>query len=509
MRVYDAIVKNLEHLGVDAMFGGSGEADATLLLALRDLGSIKTVLVRNEQAASFMACGYAMFAPGRLGVCFATAGPGAFNLFSGLAVALSDSLPVLALSGYVATADRGKGALNESSGLSRTPDSQAMFAATTKRSWILTDPAQTCDVLEEAVDLAFQGRPGPVHIHVSEDLTREGVVVENFRMIQVQTRPVAPDPAQVKVIADALVQAVQQRKKILALLGYGALRSGAAPELRALLERLQIPFASTMDGKGVLPENHPLALGVYGTSGDPGARAAFAAAEVVLAIGNSFAQNATFHFHPDLYRGKLLIHINIDPKEIGKVYQPDHALIADAKLAATALLETVAGRAAPVEPARVIPHRYHSRPIEYAGTKVHPGQLVQALSDLLPENSVVLGDAGGHMLWLSCFLELDRGQVFQNPGSFGPMASHVNGGIGVKCAFPDRHVIVGCGDGAYLMGGFELLTAVEHKIPVVWIIFNNGEYNIVRYLQERTHHDSAFTSFRNPDYVGYARACGA
>src|SRR3954451_15289355 len=170
MRVYEAIVRGLEGVGVGAAFGGAGENAAGLMLALKHSASIRPVITRHEQAASFMACGYAMYS-GHLGVCWATAGPGAFNLFSGLAVAMSDSYPVLAISGYASLEWRGRGSLNETSGLKRTPDSQAMFAATTKKSWLLTDIADTCDVLEEALNTAFEGRPGPVHIHVPENLT--------------------------------------------------------------------------------------------------------------------------------------------------------------------------------------------------------------------------------------------------------------------------------------------------------------------------------------------------
>src|SRR5436190_6941771 len=160
MRVYEAIIRGLESVGVDTAFGGAGENAATLLLALKHSTKIKPVIVRHEQAASFMACGYAIYS-NRLGVCFATAGPGAFNLFSGLAVAMSDSYPVLAISGYSSLDWTGKGALNETSGVSRTPNSQAMFEATTKRSFLLDDISKTCDVLEEAVNIAFEGRPGP------------------------------------------------------------------------------------------------------------------------------------------------------------------------------------------------------------------------------------------------------------------------------------------------------------------------------------------------------------
>ncbi|MFD7785375.1 thiamine pyrophosphate-binding protein [Streptomyces nojiriensis] len=203
MRVYEAIVKGLEGVGVRAAFGGAGENAAGLMLALKHSRQIRPVITRHEQAASFMACGYAMYT-NRLGFCFATAGPGAFNLFSGLAVAMSDSYPVLAVSGYATMKWRGWGSLNETSGLNRTPDSQAMFAATTKKSFLLTDIADTCDVLEEAVNIAFEGRPGPVHIHVPEDLTHRGVEVTNFRALRLDVAPVLPDPAQVEKIAAIL-----------------------------------------------------------------------------------------------------------------------------------------------------------------------------------------------------------------------------------------------------------------------------------------------------------------
>ena len=200
MRVYEAIVKALECVGVDAAFGGAGENAAGLMVALKHSSKIRPVIVRHEQAASFMACGYAIYS-NRLGVCFATAGPGAFNLFSGLAVAMSDSYPVLAISGYSRVVWQGLGALNETSGKSRTPDSRAMFAATTKRSYFLDDIAKTCNVVEEAVNLAYADRPGPVHIHVAEDLTLEGQSVDNYRDIRLDVKPVLPDPAQIAAAA--------------------------------------------------------------------------------------------------------------------------------------------------------------------------------------------------------------------------------------------------------------------------------------------------------------------
>ena len=509
MRVYEAIVKGLESVGVDAMFGGAGENSASLLLALKHSSKIKPVVVRHEQAASFMACGYSIFS-NRLGVCFATAGPGAFNLFSGLAVAMSDSYPVLAISGFAALKWKGKGALNETSGLSRTPDSQAMFSATTKRSFFLEDITKTCDVLEEAVNLAFEGRPGPVHIHVAFDLTEDGQSVDNYRDIRLDVRAVLPDAAQIEAAAGAIAAALRQRKSVVALIGFGAIRSGAGPELQALVERFQIPFATTLDGKGIIPEDHPLGLGVFADSGHVAAGKAFVAADLVIAVGNSFAQHATFDFRSDLLAGKTLVHINISAAEISKVYRADHAIVADAKPAVAALTAALAPLVDAVEPVQVEKDRHiTAMPFNLEPGHIHPGQLAQSLSALLPDNAIVLADAGAHLAWLGYFLQLRRGQNYRKPGSFGPMAWATNGALGTQLAFPDRPVIVGCGDGCYQLSGFELLTAVQYNIPVIWIIFADGEFKLIKLYQLSAFHESGLVDFPNPDYVAYAQACGA
>ncbi|MGB7040255.1 MAG: hypothetical protein WBD83_11690 [Xanthobacteraceae bacterium] len=158
---------------------------------------------------------------------------------------------------------KGKGALNETSGLSRTPDSQAMFAATTKASFLLDDIGKTCGVLEQAVNLACEGRPGPVHIHVAEDLTLAGQSVDNYRDIRLEVKPVLPDPAAVAAAAAAIADALARGKWVIALIGFGAIRSCAGPELQAFVERFEIPFTTTLDGKGIIAEDHPLALGVF------------------------------------------------------------------------------------------------------------------------------------------------------------------------------------------------------------------------------------------------------
>jgi acetolactate synthase-1/2/3 large subunit len=508
VRVYEAIVKGLESIDVDAAFGGAGENAAGLMLALNDSQKIRGIITRHEQAASFMACGHAMFT-NKLGVCFATAGPGAFNLFSGLAVAMSDSYPVLAISGYAALKWQGRGSLNETSGRNNTPDSQKMFEATTKGSWLLTDIDQTCDVLEQAVNLAFEGRPGPVHIHVPEDLTERGQSVTNYHDVRLDIKPVEPDLAKVEEIATTLAEALQNRRKVVALVGFGAIRSGAYADVRALIERFQIPLVTTLDGKGIVPESHPLAIGLFCDSGHSSAWKAFREADVVLAIGNAFNQHATFNYHEGLFEDKTLIHVNISEKEIDKAFKADYALVSDAKPAVAAIHAALDGKVGQIPESKVHGQDWEARKIPHLTGEIHPGQLARQIGRMLPPNGILLADAGAHLAWLGYYVELEEGQNFRKAGEFGPMAGHVNGAIGLKLAHPDRTVVVGCGDGCYNLSGFELMTAVEHKIPVIWVIFNDREFKLIKIFQMATYMDSGLVEFQNPDYAAYARACGA
>ncbi len=508
MRVYEAIVKGLEGIGVQAAFGGAGENAAGLMLALKHSRQIRPVITRHEQAASFMACGYAMYT-NRLGFCFATAGPGAFNLFSGLAVAMSDSYPVLAVSGYASMKWQGWGSLNETSGLNRTPDSRAMFAATTKKSFLLTDAADTCDVLEEAVNTAFEGRPGPVHIAVPENLTEHGVEVTDFRRVRLDVKPVVPDPARVEEIASVLADALTGRKRIVALVGFGAVRSGAGAEVKRLIERFQIPLLTTLDGKGIVSEGHPLSVGVFADSGHSSAWKAFREADVVLCIGNSLNQHATFNYREDLFENKVLIHVNISEAEFHKAYRPDHALLSDARLGVAALVEALERKVGEVPRADVDGRDYEARHITHLTGHIHPGELAQAIGRMLPPQAVLLADAGAHLAWLGYYVELEEGQHFRKAGSFGPMAGHVNGAIGLKVAHPERTVVVGCGDGCYSLSGFELMTAVENEIPVIWVIFDDREFKLIKLFQLTTYGETGLVEFQNPDFAAYAQACGA
>jgi len=508
MRVYEAIVKGLESIGVDAAFGGAGETAAGMMMALHESKKIRGIITRHEQAASFMACGYAMYS-NKLGVCWATAGPGAFNFFNGLGQAMSDSYPVLAITGYANAEWECKGSLNETSGCNRTPDSRKMFEACCKKSWHLTDVADTMDVLEAAVNCAYEGRPGPVHISIPGNLAHKDHQVTNYRDLRLDIAQVRPDPARVDEIAAVLAKAINAGKSVVALVGFGAIRSGAGAAVRHLIERFQIPLVTTLDGKGIVSENHPLSIGVFCDSGHASAWKAFMDADVVLAIGNAFNQHATFNYWEKLFDGKLLIHVNISEMEIDKAYKADHALVSDATLAVRAISQALEPQVGPRPPAQVDGRDYEARKIIGVPMDIHPGRMAQIIGRLLPEDAILLADAGAHLCWLGYYVELEEGQNFRKAGEFGPMAGHTNGAIGVKVANPHRPVIVGCGDGCYQLAGFELMTAVEHDIPVIWVIFNDNQFKLIKLYQLSEFHDSGLVEFENPDFAAYAKACGA
>jgi acetolactate synthase-1/2/3 large subunit len=508
MHVYPAIVRGLESLGVRTAFGGNGENIASLTLALSRSDKIRPILTRHEQAASYMACGYAMYTR-ELGVCFATVGPGAFNLVTGLAVAMSDSYPVLALTGYIETRWEGRGAVNDTSGLNRTPDSQALFAATTKRSFKITDAEQTCDVLEEAVNIAFEGRPGPVHIAVAQNLTHRDVHVPDYRDPCLTVTPPQPDPAVVEEVAEELARALNAGRKVVLLAGFGAVHGGAQHEVRRFAERFQVPVITTLDGKGVIAESHPLCVGVFSESGHSSAWKAFVEADLVFAVGNSLNQHATFGLREDLFEDKTLVQLNISSSEIGKFYPARHGLVSDARPGLAAVTDALATKVGERRPATVHGQDYMSRHIPHVTGDIHPGQLAQTMGRMLPPGGVILADAGAHLAWLGYYLELADGQNFRKCGTFGPMAGHTNAAIGLKAAQPHRTVVVGCGDGCYAMSGFELMTAVENDLPVIWVVFNDAEFKLVKLYQLANYAHTGLVELAAPDFAAYARACGA
>jgi acetolactate synthase I/II/III large subunit len=522
MWVHQAIVAVLRDVGVDVIFGGAGEESMGMQIAVAQAEGVRGIIPKHEQNASFMACGYALFS-GKLGVCFATAGPGAFNLMSGVCVALNGSLPRIAITGYATMAYDGRGQANETSGLVRTPDSRMVWDAVVKKdpatgkpaNYLITKVEDVVPIMHRAVEVALTGRPGPVQVAVAWNITAPTLEVANYSPPRIDRRPVAPDPAEIESAAAFLAEAIGAGKQTAVLwAGYGAIRAGAGPEVRAFMERYQVPLVTTMDGKGIVAEDHPLAMGLFCESGHKSAAEVFLASDVVVALGNSFSQYGTFDFRPDLFENRKLVYINVDPEELAKYYKANYGIVGDAKLAMAALLTALDGRVGPVKPRSF---RTSAFDLEKAAErvavdvtpKIHPGRMIEAISRMLPERGVVIADVGVHMAWTAYYLALRDGQNFHKPPSYGPMALGASGALGVKCAEPDRTVIATVGDGCYLMSGFELTTAVQHNIAVIWVIFNDGEYKLIKLSQLGVYKETALISFDNPDFVAYAHACGA
>ena len=521
MWVHEAIVAVLRDVGVDVIFGGAGEESMGMQIAVAQARGVRGIIAKHEQNASFMACGYALFS-GKLGVCFATAGPGAFNLMSGVCVALNGSLPLIAITGYATMAYDGRGQANETSGLVRTPNSRMVWDAVVKKdpttgkpaNYLITKVEDVVPIMHKAVEVALTGRPGPVQVAVAWNITAPTLQVANYSPPQIDRRPVAPNPAEIESAAAFLAEAIGAGKQTVLWAGYGAIRAGAGPEVRAFMERYQVPLVTTMDGKGIVAEDHPLAMGLFCESGHKSASKVFLDSDVVVALGNSFSQYGTFDFRPDLFENRKLVCINLDPEELAKYYKANYGIVGDAKLAMAALLKAMEGRVGPVAPklfrtADFDLQRAVEQVVVDLAPKIHPGRMIDAISRMLPERGVVIADVGVHMAWAAYYLALRDGQNFRKPPSYGPMAMGSSGALGVKCAEPDRTVIATVGDGCYLMSGFELTTAVQHNIAVIWVIFNDGEYKLIKLSQLSVYKETALISFDNPDYVAFARACGA
>jgi len=376
-------------------------------------------------------------------------------------------------------------------------------------NYLITKVEDVVPIMHKAVEVALTGRPGPVQVAVAWNITAPTLKVTNYSPPRIDRRPVAPDPAEIESAAAFLADAIGAGKRTVLWAGYGAIRAGAGPEVRSFMERYQVPLVTTMDGKGIVAEDHPLAMGLFCDSGHKSAWQVFLESDVVVALGNSFSQHGTFDFRPDLFENRKLVCVNVDPEELDKYYKADYGIVGDARLAMAALIEALDGRVGPVTPKSFRRADFDLQRVVDLIPKLHPARMIEAISRMLPERGVVIADVGVHMGWAAYYLALRDGQNFRKPPSYGPMAMGTVGALGVKCAEPDRTVIATVGDGCYLMTGFELTTAVQHNIAVIWVIFNDGEYKLIKLSQLSIYKESALISFDNPDYVAFAHACGA
>lgn len=481
-RVLDVFLRYLKAEGVTVVFGIPGGLLYPFFAAIERDPDIAFIVAKHEQGAAFMADGFARVGR-RLSVCAGTAGPGATNLLTGVACAFADGVPMLVLTGQVASHAFGKGAAQETS--REDMDIVAMFRPITKYSAMVTSPESLAQHLRRALRLALTGRPGPVHLNVPVDLWEKPLQEDWFDPKTYRPETRAFDREAVRRAALLLAAA----KKPVLLVGAGVAIAGAQEHLRTLAELVPARVATTPRGKGLFPEDHPLSVGVLGFAGHALARDTLLGSDVdlLLTIGTSLNETATLNWTPGLRKNRTFIQLDIDAERIGRNYPVDLALVGDAQ---TILVEIVYHL-----------HRWmrENKPLasswdadsrgewtfdqaELRSTDqipLTPQRWRKDLEEVLPEDTVLFSDIGGHMLANIHYLTIkDRQQFVINLG-FGSMGHGTVAPIGAGLAEPGRPIFAIIGDACFSMCGMELLTAVEYDIAnIVWIVENNNMHGI-------------------------------
>jgi len=475
------LLQSLEHEGVETIFGVPGGAILPAYDPLLD-SSIRHVLARHEQGAGHMAEGYAM-ATGRVGVAMATSGPGATNLITPLQNAKMDSTPLVAITGQVGTAAIGSDAFQEAytTGL-------AMHC--TKHSYLVTDAAQIPDIVHEAFHIAATGRPGPVLVDIPKDVLNQETKWSTPTLAGLPGyKPPSSNghPKQIKA-ATLLIESAQRP---VLYVGGGVIRSGAAAELLAFAEAANVPVVTTLMARGALPDDHPLSLGMPGMHGTYTATTAIQKSDVLVAIGSRFDDRVTGQVASFAPNAKV-IHVDVDPAEIGKVRNPEIPIVGDARLVIQALLDRLlADRDGAPAPARrewfdQLSIWKRDKPLAYDQPESGPIKtqfFIERLHEMTGGDAIVAAGVGQHQMWASQFWRFSRPGNWVNSGGLGTMGFAIPAAIGAKAARPDETVIALDGDGCFQMTVQELITASTENIPVKVVVFNNGGYGMVKQWQ--------------------------
>ena len=476
--------------GVDLVFGYPGGANLPIYDAMVRY-PVRHILVRHEQCAAHMADGYAR-ATGKVGVCMATSGPGATNLVTGLATALLDSVPMIAITGQVPTHLLGGDAFQET-------DVTGVTLPVTKHNYLVTDVRELAQVMREAFYVAREGRPGPVLIDICKDVQNaltEFVYPEKI-VLPSMTRP---KPHVGQAIRDA-AEIINRAERPLVLAGHGVQMGHAENELLALIEKAEIPTVTTLLGIGNLPEVHPLCLGMGGMHGEAATNHAVQNCDVLIAVGMRFDDRITGRLDR-FARQARVIHFELDPSEVGKNVKPDVAVVGDCKETLDALLPLI-------EPAR---HQActHARDIGQAEVdELIPPYVIRELWHVTKGAGYVVTDVGQHQMWEAQYYIHERAHQLLTSGGLGTMGFALPAAMGAKLAFPDEPVWAVVGDGGFQMTLQELGTIMQENIPVKIAIMHNGLLGMVRQWQQLFYDKRyAATPILSPDYVKLAEAYG-
>ena len=503
-----AIIASLEAEGVDTIFGYPGGQAIKIYDALYDSKKIHHVLARHEQGATHMADGYAR-ATGKVGVVLVTSGPGATNTVTGIATAYMDSVPMVVITGQVTRGVIGTDAFQES-------DIVGITMPIVKHSFLLQSTDELTKTFREAFYIASTGRPGPVLIDIPSDLSGSEMVFHYPDTVNIPSyRPTYKGNAkQVKQAAELICKA--ERPLIMA--GGGIVASHACPELVELAERMQIPVVTTLMGKAAIPCSNPLNLGPVGMHGSKYANMAVTESDLIIACGARFSDRVTGKVSEFAPHAKI-IHIDIDPAEIGKIINPDVPIVGDVKVVLAAVNERLEKMGA--QPAciawrdEVFEWRerwpfYTSDFADYEG-KIAPEVLLETLSDKLdPHASIVTTEVGQHQMWALQNIHREHARTFISSGGLGTMGFGFPAAIGAKIGCPDEQVVCIAGDGSFQMNSQEMATAKINNVPVKVLIIDNRALGMVHQWQHLFYNDRfSFTELAdNPDFVKLADAYG-
>jgi acetolactate synthase-1/2/3 large subunit len=505
-----AVIRSLELAGVEVVFGHPGGAILPAYDPLID-SPIRHVLARHEQGAGHMAEGYAQ-ATGRVGVCIATSGPGGTNLVTPLADAMMDSIPIVAITGQVATSAVGGDAFQEA-------DITGITMPVTKHNEMVTTADRIPGAIAEAFHIASTGRKGPVLVDIPKDVL--GQVLTRFEWPDRVNLPgykptVRGHSKMVREAVDVILAA--ERPVLYA--GGGIIASGAEAALRELAESLELPVVTTLMARGAFPDSHPLHLGMPGMHGHWTAVTAMQRADLLIALGTRFDDRVTGKldaFAPDA----KVIHVDVDPAEIGKNKPVDVPIVGDVGTVLGQLLEALGRRADAGAPRADTaawwsqlrtwlaehPLRHEQEP----DGPLKPQTVVRALNAARDEDSIIVTGVGQHQMWASQLITYDRSRSWINSGGLGTMGFGVPAAIGAKVGRPDAQVILIDGDGSFQMTLQELATARTEGINVVFTVLNNGVLGMVRQWQE-LFYDRRFSQIDLgqdvPDLVKLAEAFG-
>jgi len=503
--VSELIVRYLERLGIDHIYGMPGAHVLPIYDCLHDSG-VKSVLVKHEQGAAFMAGGYARVSH-RPAACIATAGPGATNLITGIANAWAERLPVLAITGETSTYIFGRGGLQESAGEGGAIDQCALFASITRYHRLIERTDYLGQVLNQATQALLGRERGPVLLSIPYNVQKE--TVDDAVLEQVHF----PRPTVVRhaTPVDELATLIRDARAPVIVAGYGCIRAGARDAIAALSTRYHIPVTTSLKAKGVVAEGTPLSLGCLGVTSNGDARSYLVDhADLLIFLGAGFNERTSYLWDTRLTSGKKLAQVDRDATQLGRVFNPDLALCGDLHAVTEDLLAALDAVSMPPKDTTALERHRTARALETEPADESAFHLVRSFFDRLaarfPRNALVFDD---NIVFAQSYFDVsDRNHYFPNTG-ISSLGHAIPAAIGARCFAKSSPTFAVLGDGGFQMCGFEMMTAVNHGIPLNVVVINNGTLSLIRKNQFQLYGERYIDcDFVNPDFGLLAQSFG-